>query len=58
MTAAEARNTSDRRKPYVKPLLERVALKPEEAILGACKIIGLGGKPTGICGPTCPTAGS
>jgi hypothetical protein len=58
MTGADARNTADRRKPYVKPLLEKVVLKPEEAILGACKIKNQAGKPTGVCGVTCPTAGS
>ena len=31
------RDSQKRRKPYVKPTLMKVQLKPEEAILGACK---------------------
>jgi len=32
-----------RRKPYRKPLLIEVALRPEEAVLGGCKIATSGG---------------
>lgn len=48
------------RKAYLKPVLGRVVLKPEEAVLGACKSSGSSG-PTGdpsICGITCSVAGS
>ena len=36
------RDLQKRRKPYMKPTLMKVQLKPEEAILGACKKTGLG----------------
>jgi hypothetical protein len=45
------------RKPYVKPAVEQVKLRPDEAVLGACKVSsGIG--PTGFCAVTCSTAGS
>ena len=31
------------RRPYAKPLLTRVNLRPEEAVLAACKRAGVGG---------------
>jgi hypothetical protein len=36
------RDSQKRKKPYVKPTLMKVQLKPEEAILGACKKSGFG----------------
>jgi hypothetical protein len=35
----------NRRKSYTKPKAKRVQLRPEEAILGGCKINGPGGGP-------------
>ncbi len=44
-----------RKKPYLKPLLLRIQLRPEEAVLGACKISGTSG-PAGVgnCSPAGP----
>jgi len=46
------------RKPYTKPEVKRVLLRPEEAVLGFCKettgTTGAGG----FCQITCPTLGS
>ncbi|HUN88095.1 MAG TPA: hypothetical protein VMU28_04865 [Terriglobales bacterium] len=33
----------DRKKQYEAPQLTKVSLRPEEAVLGACKISGSGG---------------
>ena len=32
-----------RKKPYVKPSVKQVRLKPEEAVLGGCKVGSFGG---------------
>jgi hypothetical protein len=46
-------------KQYEPPRLAVISLRPEEAVLGACKILGQGGNPTaGICGITCANSGS
>jgi hypothetical protein len=46
------------RKPYEKPELMRVPLRPEEAVLGACKTASSAG-PTSLTDCTlCSTAGS
>jgi hypothetical protein len=49
-------------KPYEKPMLLRVSLRPEEAVLGHCKVTSSGGPASsgGSCTfPTpCPTPGS
>ena len=42
------------RKPYVKPQLTRVTLRPEEAVLAACKRGGVGGPGQPNC--TAPAA--
>lgn len=39
--------TRPRRKPYTKPEIKQVALRPEEAVLGNCKSSGAG--PGGTC---------
>ena len=41
------------RKPYAKPQLTRVTLRPEEAVLAACKNLSVGGPGQ----PTCDVAG-
>jgi len=43
--------TQQPRKPYRKPELKKVPLKPEEAVLGFCKISGHRGPGTSLgCG--------
>lgn len=40
------------KKPYVKPELNKVPLKPEEAVLGGCKIVSGGAGSGGTCDET------
>ena len=47
MNTAPSSEKSHARRSYVKPSMKRVHLKPEEAVLGGCKI-------TGQFGPTVP----
>lgn len=45
-------NTKDeprKRELYVKPQIQRVELRPEEAVLGACKLASLAGPGQGHC---------
>jgi len=50
----KAKGTVERRRlPYVKPRLRRVELRPQEAVLGACKAAG--GTVGGGAGGTCST---
>jgi hypothetical protein len=53
-------DTADGKKPYVPPELTVVSLRPEEAVLGHCKIAGGGGGLSGICSniPACVNFGS
>ena len=37
------------RKPYAKPQIQEVPLRPEEAVLGACKTGSISGPAQGIC---------
>ncbi|MCX8036115.1 MAG: hypothetical protein N3D11_03480 [Candidatus Sumerlaeia bacterium] len=54
---AEPKKTKHSKKPYEKPQIAKVPLRPEEAVLGACKTTsGVG--PFAICGSTCPDAGT
>jgi hypothetical protein len=49
------------KKPYVKPRLRRVELRPQEAVLGACKAMGgtVGGSAGGTCNTiSCQSQGS
>ena len=53
-------NEVDDRKPYEPPRLVTISLRPEEAVLGHCKISGVAGPVQGTCtaiGP-CVTVGS
>jgi hypothetical protein len=55
------KGTQDQRKPYRKPELTRVDLRPEEAVLGNCKMSGVSGPSSGgNCSPAgpCFTQGS
>ncbi|HEX8141789.1 MAG TPA: hypothetical protein VF553_04280 [Pyrinomonadaceae bacterium] len=52
----ETKENQGTKKPYVKPLLKQVNLRPEEAVLGNCKTAGVTGpggagncSPAGIC---------
>jgi hypothetical protein len=45
------------KKPYSKPAVRQIPLRPEEAVLGYCKTAS-GFGPTGTCAVTCSTAGS
>ena len=38
------------KKPYMKPEVTQVPLRPEEAVLGACKITGVSGPISHNCG--------
>jgi hypothetical protein len=47
------------KKPYVKPEVTQVPLRPEEAVLGNCKIAGSTGPVSTSCASThCMTQGS
>ena len=56
----EKQNSPLERKPYEPPKLIRVSLRPEEAVLGHCKITGHAGPVSGSCmSPTaCHSLGS
>jgi hypothetical protein len=54
-------NVRQQKKPYVKPKLRQVDLRPEEAVLGNCKTTGTSGPGgTGACANVgaCSTQGS
>jgi hypothetical protein len=51
-------NQTEAKKPYEPPQLTAISLRPEEAVLGHCKIMGQGGAVAGICGVTCFDTGS
>lgn len=46
------------RKPYDPPRLVAISLRPEEAVLGHCKMAGGSAGPGSICGPLCFNVGS
>ncbi|HXJ87347.1 MAG TPA: hypothetical protein VMS18_11055 [Candidatus Binatia bacterium] len=47
------------KKKYEPPSLTAISLRPEEAVLGHCKVLGQsGGQSSTVCGFVCPTAGS
>ena len=57
----EEQNQSEGKKSYEPPRVTKINLRPEEAVLGHCKILGSGGPVAlggGICGVTCSSAGS
>lgn len=55
-------NQKQSKKPYAKPVLKQVALRPEEAVLGNCKTSGVTGPVgAGDCAPggaSCSSQGS
>jgi hypothetical protein len=50
MNKAPGREKPRAGKPYAKPSMKRVHLKPEEAVLGACKSSAQYGPVTAGCG--------
>jgi hypothetical protein len=40
-----------KRRPYIKPEVKQVALRPEEAVLGACKTTAFAGPVDSACNP-------
>jgi hypothetical protein len=46
-----------RRRAYEPPELQKVPLRPEEAVLGSCKVAS-GSGPGATCGLGCSTVGS
>jgi len=43
MDDATANNRPDDKKPYAKPQIQEVPLRPDEAVLGGCKTSGTSG---------------
>jgi hypothetical protein len=60
MNANPGREKAETKKAYAKPAVKRVHLKPEEAVLGACKASGYYGPNAGNCTPlgSCSLLGS
>jgi hypothetical protein len=53
------KDDSTKKKPYEKPEVKQIPLKPEEAVLGFCKTAGGGAGSGGSCGTAlCLTQGS
>jgi hypothetical protein len=52
--------TAGGKKPYQPPQVTAISLRPEEAVLGHCKISGTGGPVSASCQPVgvCPSQGS
>jgi hypothetical protein len=52
-------NEPEIKKPYEAPQLTTISLRPEEAVLGHCKIAGSGGPVSASCAAlNCMTLGS
>lgn len=45
----ESIRANDEKKAYHPPQLKTISLRPEEAVLGACKTLNSGGKFAGTC---------
>jgi hypothetical protein len=55
----EEREPGAGKRPYEKPELKQVQLRPEEAVLGNCKISATSGPATSNCGTfVCSAVGS
>lgn len=50
------RKTKPQKKPYIKPEVSQVQLRPVEAVLGSCKILGTTGPAVANCNTvtSCP----
>ncbi len=51
---AERRPARSAKKPYVKPEMTQVSLRPEEAVLGGCKVSGTVGSGQPTCNAPAP----
>ncbi len=51
---AERRSVRSVKKPYVKPEMNQVSLRPEEAVLGGCKVAGTSGPGQPTCNAPAP----
>ena len=59
MTDGNQNEKQENRKPYESPRIIRVSLRPDEAVLGHCKISGVAGPASASCGSLfCKTPGS
>jgi hypothetical protein len=60
VSAENPEQPGPRRKPYEKPTLSEVALRPDEAVLGSCKTMMSAGPVEATCGDLggCFTIGS
>ena len=60
MADDEQQATRPPRKPYLRPELSKVQLRPQEAVLGGCKTMGVGGPGNPMCSDngSCFTLGS
>ena len=56
----DPKETKTQKRPYVKPQITEVELRPEEAVLGACKKAGVAGPLQASCSvpSACSTLGS
>ncbi len=54
---SQATHQADGKKKYDPPRVMTISLRPEEAVLGACKVLGKTGSHS-ACGFTCFNAGS
>ena len=50
MNATPGRKKNKAKRSYTKPAVKRVPLRPEEAVLGACKVSGSFGPTAVNCG--------
>ena len=50
MTAEDPDKPTPPRKPYEPPQISRVALRPDEAVLGSCKTMSVAGPIGASCG--------
>jgi len=54
MSSRHEKDGRGSKKPYTKPEVKQVSLKPEEAVLGGCKVTQVNSPNTGM-GYTCST---
>jgi len=58
MSGRDEKDAGRPKKPYVKPEVKQIQLRPEEAVLGVCKTTTEAAGIGGFCLLTCPTLGS
>jgi hypothetical protein len=57
MKGSTGRKKEDKKKPYVRPEVKQVLLRPEEAVLGFCKTTSLAGPLQSTCSFPGPCSG-